>query len=55
MARYKFTVQAEIDLDDSFVEEGVNVGDMIQHEVGNAFNGTGIEESEVLEVEEVEE
>lgn len=55
MAKYKFTVEMEIDIEDHFIEQGYEVGDMIQHEFGSALNGSGIEWDEVIDVEEVKE
>jgi hypothetical protein len=53
MAKFKFKVEMEIDIEDSFIEEGYNIGDMIYHEVGSALNGSDIEEWDVIDIEPV--
>lgn len=54
MAKIKFKVEMEIDIEDSFIEEGYNLGDMIQHEVGEALNGSSLEWEDITDIKLVE-
>jgi hypothetical protein len=54
MARFKVKVELEIDIDDYFIEEGYNLGDMISHEVHDAVSGSGIEVEDILSVKKAD-
>lgn len=43
MAKYKVKIAVEIEIHDAFVKEGYNEGDMVENEVDNVFNGSGLD------------
>ncbi|MGZ9868242.1 hypothetical protein ACU3L3_07445 [Priestia endophytica] len=54
MAKFKVKVEMEIELSDYYVEEGYNMGDIIEYEVRDAMSGSGIEVEDILDVEKID-
>ena len=50
MPKFKCTVEVEVEIADYYIQEGYNLGDMINNEISDALNGSGIELEDVTAI-----